>query len=52
MIEGTCLRPRNSGDGAVGMTPRSDLDFPAPDWTAGSVIVYRIERDIWMARAS
>jgi RimJ/RimL family protein N-acetyltransferase len=34
----------------LGMTRRPDLDYEGPDWAAGPVIVYRIERDEWLAR--
>ena len=35
----------------LGMTRRSDLDYEGPDWAAGPVIVYRIERQEWTGRS-
>ena len=31
----------------LGMTRRPELDYRGPDWAAGPVIVYRIEKDEW-----
>lgn len=36
----------------LGMTRRPDLDYEGPEWAQGPVIVYRIEREEWTARAS
>ena len=35
----------------LGMTRRPDLDYEGPDWSAGPVIVYRIEREKWTGRS-
>jgi RimJ/RimL family protein N-acetyltransferase len=34
----------------LGMTRRPELDYEGPDWAAGPVIVYRIEREEWTRR--
>ena len=34
----------------LGMTRRPNLDYEGPDWAVGTVIVYLITRDEWLAR--
>lgn len=36
----------------LGMTRRPDLDYRGPAWAETGVIVYRMERDQWLNRAS
>jgi RimJ/RimL family protein N-acetyltransferase len=36
----------------LGMERRAELDYFGPDWAIGRVIVYRIEREKWLARTS
>lgn len=34
----------------LGMSRRPELDYHGPEWADGQVIVYRMERDTWLAR--
>ena len=36
----------------LGMSRRPDLDYEGPEWAEGTVIVYVMEKDRWLARTS